>query len=133
MHDGDSIHITPAGSKRVIIRLAAIDAPEIKQKHGLESRDYLRSLLLNKSASAHCNKTDKYQRQVCVVIRDDRDINIEMLSAGQAWYYTRFKDEQTRKNQRAYRKAEALARKRKLGLWQYESMAPWAFRSQITP
>ena len=133
VHDGDSIHITPAGRKRVIVRLAAIDAPEIKQQHGVKSRDYLRSLLLHKPATALCNKLDKYQRQICVVKRDDLDINLEMLAAGQAWYYERFKEEQTRANQRAYKKAETIARKRKLGLWQAEPMPPWTFRSRATP
>lgn len=129
VHDGDSIHITPTGGKRVVIRLAAIDAPEISQEHGTVSRDYLRSLLMSKSATAHCNKQDKYGRQVCVVVRDGRDINVEMLSAGQAWYYSRFKDEQTISNRRVYKRAETSAKKKKLGLWLSEPVPPWVFRS----
>ena len=49
VHDGDSIHITPKGEKRVIIRLAGIDAPEIKQPFGIASRDRLRSMILNRT------------------------------------------------------------------------------------
>ena len=130
VHDGDSLHITPAGKKRVVVRLAAIDAPEIKQDHGLQSRDYLRSMVMDRNVTAHCNKIDKYRRQICVVSHKDRDINLAMLSAGYAWYYTAFKDEQAKKQQRAYRKAEAKAQRDRMGLWQYNPVAPWIFRSQ---
>jgi len=131
VHDGDSIHVTPPGKKRVVIRLAAIDAPEIKQSHGIQSRDYLRRMVLNKQVTARCNKVDKYQRQVCVVLKDGTDTNLEMLKAGGAWYYERFKDEQTNTDQRAYRSAAATAQKRQLGLWQNPAaIAPWEYRAQ---
>lgn len=134
VHDGDSIHITPDGRDRVIIRLAAIDAPEITQDHGIQSRDYLRGLILNQPAKAHCNKKDRYSRQVCRVTTasdDEVDINLEMLKAGKAWYFTRFKDEQSRSLQRSYRKAETSARRKHLGLWRSgSSIPPWEFRSQ---
>ena len=68
VHDGDSIHITPKGKKRVIIRLAGIDAPEIKQPFGIASRDKLRSMILNRTAKAKCHKVDRYKRQVLSLI-----------------------------------------------------------------
>lgn len=130
VHDGDSIHITPSGEKRVVIRLAAIDAPEIKQTHGIQSRDHLRRLILSKQVTAKCNKLDKYQRQVCVVIHDGKDINLKMLEAGQAWYYESFKNEQSRSDQIAYRKAARSANKNKLGLWQdTKAIPPWEYRA----
>lgn len=129
VHDGDSIHVTPAGEKRVIIRLAAIDAPEIKQTHGIQSRDHLRRLILNKDVTARCNKLDKYKRQVCVVTYNGQDTNLNMLASGNAWYYERFKDEQSRHDQTSYRKAADTARKRRLGLWQDSTVIPpWEFR-----
>ncbi len=131
VHDGDSVHISPAGEKRIIVRLAAIDAPEIKQSQGLESRNYLRSLILNREVLAQCNKLDKYRRNICVIKHNDRDINLEMLRAGHAWYYTKYKDEQTRTNRRAYNKAESQARRSKIGLWDNaEVQPPWEYRAQ---
>lgn len=131
VHDGDSVHITPTGKKRVIIRLAAIDAPEIKQSHGINSRDYLRNMIMNKQVTARCNKVDKYQRQVCVVLNNGTDTNLEMLKAGQAWYYERFRDEQPRNEQRSYRKAASNAKKRQAGLWRDgTAIPPWEFRAQ---
>lgn len=131
VHDGDSIHLTPAGEKRVIIRLAAIDAPEISQQHGIESRDYLRTLIMNRQVSAQCNKRDKYQRHVCVVFINGEDANLAMLKAGQAWYYERFRNEQSAKDQRTYRRASDRARKNSLGLWSSSvAIPPWEYRAQ---
>ena len=130
VHDGDSLHITPSGKKRVVVRLAAIDAPEISQHNGVKSRDYLRSMVMNRQVTAHCNKSDKYHRQVCVLRIEDRDINLAMLSAGMTWYYHRFKDEQATKQQRAYQRAESKAQNKNIGLWQSDPIAPWVFRAQ---
>jgi endonuclease YncB( thermonuclease family) len=130
VHDGDSIHITPAGQKRVIVRLAGIDAPELKQRFGLPARDHLRSILLNKPVEARCHKIDRYERRLCVVYRDGTDINLAMVSAGLAWHYKKYQNEQTRKQRRQYASAEHEARTRRLGLWRDNNpQAPWNYRS----
>jgi len=130
VHDGDSVHITPPGKKRVIVRLAAIDAPEVKQNHGIVSRDYLRQKILNRQVTAHCNKVDKYRRQICVIRQNNQDINLEMLKTGKAWYYEKYSKEQNRSDQRAYRKASKNAKKNKLGIWADDTaIPPWEFRA----
>ena len=129
VHDGDSVHITPRGKKRTIVRLAAIDAPEVEQIYGIDSRNHLRSMIMNQQVTAHCNKTDKYKRNICVVLKDNQDINLEMLKTGNAWYYEKYRKEQNRKDQRIYRKAEKNARKKKLGIWTgTTAIPPWEFR-----
>ena len=129
VHDGDSIHITPPGRKRVIVRLAGIDAPELKQAFGVASRDALRAMILQRSAQAHCHKTDRYRRQVCVVMFEGRDINLQMVSGGHAWHYKHYEDEQSRQQRRDYARAEREARNQRRGLWGLDRhMAPWDFR-----
>ena len=131
VHDGDSIHITPKGEKRVIIRLAGIDAPEIKQPFGIASRDKLRSMILNRTAKAKCHKIDRYKRQVCVVYFDGEDVNLQMVRVGMAWHYKEYQGEQSRRQRRQYSKAESRARNDRLGLWDGESVAPWVFRKIV--
>ncbi len=128
VHDGDSIHITPPGSKRVVIRLAGIDAPEIDQAFGVASRDTLRSMILNKQAEARCHKADKYQRQVCVVYSSGVDVNLQMISAGMAWHYKYYQNEQSFMQRRRYSGAEDNAKHSRLGLWAQEAVAPWDYR-----
>lgn len=130
VHDGDSIHITPRGSKRMIIRLAGIDAPELQQSFGIESRDQLRSMVLQRKVEANCYKLDRYQRHICVVYRNEADVNLQLVEKGLAWHYKNYEDEQTRKQQRAYAEAETRARRKGSGLWQGNSVAPWEFRRQ---
>lgn len=42
IHDGDTLRVV-RGNEELKIRLCGIDAPELKQPLGIESRDYLRS------------------------------------------------------------------------------------------
>lgn len=131
IHDGDSIHITPPGQKRVIIRFSAIDAPELKQAAGIASRDQLRSLLTGKTAQARCHKKDKYQRNVCSVHLGQMNIGLKMIETGHAWHYTQYQNEQSPRNRKQYQRAEAKARKSRTGLWSANTpIAPWDFRSQ---
>lgn len=128
VYDGDSIHITPPGKNRVVIRLAGIDAPELAQAFGLESRNLLRSLLLRRRAEASCHKRDRYKRQVCVVTSDGVDVNLKMISSGLAWHYKQYENEQSRRQRRTYSRAERVARRSRLGLWSENSVEPWEFR-----
>lgn len=129
VHDGDSIHITPPGKKRIIVRLAGIDAPELEQPFGLESRNMLRSLILRRKAEATCHKRDRYQRRVCVVLNDGSDVNLQMISSGLAWHYKQYEKEQSRKRRKAYSRAERNARSSQLGLWSEDNVEPWVFRN----
>lgn len=128
VHDGDSIHImTSAG--RIKIRLSGIDTPEIKQAFGIEARNILRALILDKEASARCHKIDRYKRQVCVVYLDDRDINLFMVESGFAWHFKKYQDEQSEADRISYSVAEDVAKHKGIGLWQdKESIPPWEFR-----
>lgn len=130
VHDGDSIHITPSGQKRVIIRLAGIDAPELKQSFGIASRDKLRSMILNQPAEARCHKTDRYKRHVCVVYFNGQDINLQMTKSGMAWHYKDYQNEQSQFQRWAYALAESTARAGDRGLWSGDSVAPWVYRKQ---
>ena len=47
VHDGDTLTIK-SGATRTKVRLAGIDAPELNQFFGVESRNSLRSLAINK-------------------------------------------------------------------------------------
>ncbi len=130
VHDGDSLHITPArGGQRVVVRLAGIDAPELAQAYGEVARDHLRSVVLNRNAQAHCYKADQYQRQLCTVFVDGADVNLQMISQGLAWHYKRFQHEQTKRDRLAYARSELDARRQRTGLWSEQSIAPWDFRA----
>lgn len=110
--DGDTL-VIKSGSKRVRVRMYGIDAPELKQRYGLEARDYLANRILDKNVSVKVVDEDKYGRKVGKVYYKNRDMNLEMLETGNAWFY-----EYHAKKEKNYRKAYEGARDKRIGLWE---------------
>lgn len=87
VYDGDSITIEGHGITAKV-RLVGIDAPERKrgkkpaQPYSEQSREYLSSLILNKSVSIKGFGLDPYNRVLGEVLLGEKNINAEMLSAG---------------------------------------------------
>lgn len=128
VHDGDTITLhTEAGTKK--IRLAGIDAPEIKQTYGIESRDALRQAVLNQSVTVGTNRQDRYGRSVGKVLLNGEDVNLKQVAAGLAWVYTDYIKELSVEDRQQYRAAETAANDVHIGLWQDEQpVAPWTYR-----
>lgn len=124
--DGDSIELWQAG-RTIKIRLYGIDAPELNQDHGPETRDWLASRLLGKNARIETMDTDQYGRVVALVFVDEGLINQALVASGQAWVYKRYCAidlcGQMQKDQ-------TEARQKKLGLWGQENtpVPPWQWR-----
>ena len=123
--DGDTFVLnTDSGAYRV--RLYAIDAPELKQNFGAESKEYLKSIITNDSVFVDVVDIDRYDRIVGKVsTRQYTDVNLQMICSGMAWHYYYF--DKTKK----YINAEKIARKNRLGLWaEADPINPYLFRSQ---
>ncbi len=122
VHDGDTI--TVDGTR---VRLQGIDAPELKQRHGPESRDFLAGMVLDREVHVDVEETDKYGRKVAwVSLPDGTRVNAEMVKAGQAWVYRKYC-----RDCPLMRLAETAARWRGLGLWaDPRPKAPWQWRKQ---
>ena len=83
VHDGDRMIVAPMGDVRtpLKIRLYGIDAPELEQKGGPQSRDHLLSLVRpGQDVEVIKMSTDKYGRTVALVATD-RVLNADMLEA----------------------------------------------------
>lgn len=129
VRDGDSIVIRDATNAVHRIRLAGIDAPEIGQAGGSDSRERLRSLIFDRTVTVTWLKQDKYGRLVGVVRLGGVDVCLEQLRTGMAWHYKRFEGEQTLENRALYANSETEARSSRIGLWAAASpVAPWDFR-----
>jgi endonuclease YncB( thermonuclease family) len=128
VYDGDTItlHIE-AGTKK--IRLAGIDAPEIKQPYGIASREALRQDVLNKLVTVDTTKLDKYGRSVGKVLLDGEDINLKQVIRGLAWVYTDYIKELSAEDRELYLAAEKASSDDHIGLWwDDQPVAPWAYR-----
>jgi endonuclease YncB( thermonuclease family) len=127
--DGDTVTLLDAQHQQHKIRLASIDAPESHQAFGQKSKSNLGAMVFNKDVTAECGKQDKYKRQVCKIIVDGVDANLEQVKAGMAWWYRKYAGEQSPKDRDDYEIAESFAKMRRLGLWSDTNpVAPWEFR-----
>ena len=131
IHDGDTITAQIAEGNRIQVRLSGIDAPELKQKYGIESRNALIALLKNDSPTLDCFKTDKYRRQICRIFTSTgTDVSLQMVATGNAWWFEKYASDQNKDEQERYSAAEIDARRQNLGLWSSPSAAaPWDWRA----
>jgi endonuclease YncB( thermonuclease family) len=125
--DGDTLKLTDA--KKVVhkIRLASIDAPEIKQFYGYSSKNSLSQLTLNKKVSAQCTTVDMYKRQICTVFAGKVDVNSLQVERGMAWAYLQYAPRGT-----PLKGIQDKARESQIGLWsELSPEPPWDFRRNV--
>jgi micrococcal nuclease len=94
--DGDTVQaITPEGTK-LKVRLYGIDAPETHkgkkpgEPFGNAARDYLASLVSQRSVRVEILDIDRYRRMVAILWLAERNVNQEMISAGMAEAYVEY-------------------------------------------
>lgn len=123
VHDGDTVTVLTPNNAQVKIRLAALDAPELKQAFGARSKQSLADMVYGKNVEVSGSRKDRYGRTLAKLWLDGVDINLAQIERGLAWHYLRYD-----KN-RAYTKAENDARAAQVGLWaDANPVAPWVYR-----
>ncbi len=124
VHDGDTVLCLDEENDQRKVRLVGIDAPETGQAFGTKSRDALRALVLEKSVTVHVEGEDRYGRTLGSLEIDGDDVALRMLTAGLAWHFKRFSDDEE------LAAAERNARAARRGLWaDPEPVPPWEFRA----
>ena len=126
--DGDTLRVDDRG-KRLTIRLACIDAPEMAQgAHGQQSRALLTSLApVGSDVTLKVVDTDRYGRTVAEIIRGGQNVNLRMVRRGQAFAYRQYL---SNCDPTAYLGAERGAETDRLGVWDLPGgiQRPWDFR-----
>ena len=122
--DGDTIRAEAEG-KEIKIRLVEIDAPEMNQPFGAQSKNFLNRLLYKKDITLISQGEDRYGRTLGEIYANGESANILMIKSGFAWVYDRFV-----KDSSLYRYQDQ-AKAKNLGLWQAKNpIAPWVWRKQ---
>ena len=104
-----------------------IDAPELDQLHGINSREFLKDIILNKNVTIAGKKKDRYKRELSEIylFKDNIAVfvNAKMIKSGNAWVYKLNRSNDYLMN------LENHARINKKGLWSSrEPLEPWAHR-----
>jgi endonuclease YncB( thermonuclease family) len=132
VHDGDTLTVK-SGATRTKVRLAGIDAPELNQFFGVESRNSLRLLALSKEVQIETLNYDKYKRLIGRVMFDGKDLNLEQLKSGAAWVYLANSAALKGQDRTNYINAESNAQLLGWGLWSnQEPTPPWVWRQRDT-
>lgn len=127
--DGDTVHLLNLKDNKLTVRLHHIDAPELDQLYGKESKFLLEKLILHKKVIIIGNKKDKYKRLLGVISLDEVDINLEMIKAGAAWHFKKYAEFDQKIDQyRLYDENEHQAKLKKIGLWKENAIPPWLWR-----
>ncbi|MDR0292242.1 MAG: thermonuclease family protein [Elusimicrobium sp.] len=122
VHDGDTITVRTPQGEEGRLRLYGIDAPELAQTYGDESRRALAAYLDGKTVEIEVMDTDQYGRMVSKI----GDANKYMIESGNAWVYVNYCKIP---DCAQWQKLEAGARENKTGLWAAKSpVPPWKWR-----
>jgi len=123
VHDGDSLTLV-SGQATFNIRLNDIDAPELRQERGKDSRFSLIEICGAKQATADLKGKDRYGRTLAVITCAGVNANAEQVRLGWAWVYVRYAP----KDSSLYG-FQQEARRARRGLWaDAVALPPWAWR-----
>lgn len=129
VHDGDTLRVRSTDGKVLKVRFACIDAPELKQSLGVESRDKLRSLInkANNRVKLQIVDTDRYGRSVAEVWTKEGLVQSSMVGTGMAFAYDAYSKNCPHWN--AVKSSEKTAIEYKLGVWNSPNFQrPWDWR-----
>lgn len=107
------------------IRLFGIDAPEMGQAFGKQSKKMLSDLIFNKTILIEPTGIDIYKRLIANIYLNNVWINSKMIELGRAWAYRQYLNDDFLVN------IEKAARAKKIGIWsldKQEQIPPWSWR-----
>lgn len=129
VYDGDTVTVQRFNLRRsqTSIRMAYIDAPELKQSYGNESREAMKRLVEHKWVKVRVLEVDKYGHSVSEIHRGSKNINEIMIKQGAAWAYPDYIRNAVKKQKLV--KLQADAQKHKRGLWKSgRAQSPQTYR-----
>ncbi|AEJ02197.1 nuclease (SNase domain-containing protein) [Nitrosomonas sp. Is79A3] len=123
--NGDTV-VANCDHHQIIVRLAAIDAPEKRQDFGIQSKQSLVELCLYKNAEITPRTKDRFGRMVAYVNCAGVDANSEQIRRGMAWVFDKYVTDIS-----LYSLQNSAQSKHK-GLWKHSSPTPpWEWRKAI--
>lgn len=128
--DGDTIRVDDSG-KKITIRVACIDAPEMAQSpNGQKAREALQALLpIGSTVSLKVQTKDRYGRTVAEVFtQNGANAGLTLVQQGHAFAYRQYLKQC---DAWAYLDREKLAERYRLGVWRSADgiERPWDWRA----
>lgn len=141
--DGDTVTVRNRTGSKIKVRLACLDAPEVKhgkepgQPLGYESKNNLQKLIDEGGGKVRLQVTDsdRYNRKVSqiftIVNGKEKFLNAELVRLGLAYYYSQYAVKNC-PGREAVEKAEDQARIGRVGVWgRSDREFPWDYRKRM--
>ena len=129
VHDGDTLRVRSPKGEVLKVRFACVDAPELKQPLGQESRNYLRSMIneAGNKVKIQIVDVDRYGRSVAELWTKSGLLQSRMAGAGMAFAYDQYSKNCPHWD--AVKSSEKGAMEFKLGVWRSPNFErPWNYR-----
>ena len=121
--DGNNIKVRDGKGVVHLVRLSAVDAPELRQPGGLEARALVRKLVLKKNVRIEHHYFDHKGRILGKLYIKDVCLNRRLLEDGLAWFLDPDGDAPE------FESCAAKARDKKVGIWRGSTpVPPWHWR-----
>lgn len=128
IQDGKTI-IVENTNRRFKVVLKGADAPELDQPAGDVARQHLADLILNKEVAIEFTGMVTGSYFIARVFSEERDISMQMIRDGVAWYDRSNEIEMTADERSLYAESEQAARSERRGIWQDpHPTSPWDWR-----
>lgn len=122
--DGDTFKARRVDGSSITVRIAEIDAPELRQAGGTWARLVLARLLAGGAVDLERTGDGGWGRVLGRVRAGSVDVDREMVSLGAAWVFVRYP------HRAELVQTEKAARSARLGVWAERApLAPWDFRA----
>jgi micrococcal nuclease len=127
--DGDSL-IVQSGGEKVEVRLYGVDAPEYRQPYGKDAMAFIQQMAgKGTEVKLYPKGKDKHGREVARVFVGKKELNLEIIRAGFAWWYARYAPLMS-----VYYNAQNEAKANHRGLWTgADPTPPWVWRKKNPP
>ncbi len=133
--DGDTFTATRENGKKITVRMAGLDAPEIGQDLAEESAEQLRGCLASGNALITVqatNSIDDKGRALAKVESAELNCNQQQIETGMAWMYDKHDEDLALEDYQLYVFANRYALDNKEGLWgNVDAERPWAYRERL--
>jgi hypothetical protein len=88
--DGDTVKVL-RDNQTVKIRLSGIDAPEMDQPFGKQSKRFVSKLIFGKTVDVKDLGLDRYKRTLGYITEGSTEVNEAIVAAGLAWHYVKLR------------------------------------------
>jgi endonuclease YncB( thermonuclease family) len=128
VQDGKTLVAENTG-RRIKIVLKGAEAPELDQPVGDVARQHLADLILGKQVSVEFTGMAYGDHFVARLFSEDRDISLQMIRDGVAWFDRAYENDMSEEERRLYAESEQAARNERRGIWQEaQPTPPWEWR-----